>query len=189
MIFHILRMYDYKHPRTWDEILPYVQHSYNKSLHNSIVHNPFKVCLGSQPLAPIEVTLPIVVAQEESSHTQIEADWETKFVDCIQHIQQRVPDIVQKSNSRYKQCHNQYPVPHKFQVGDKVWLHLQKECLTGPHQKLCSLRYRPYTITKTVGENSFELSIPPFLGLHPVFNVELLRPYFPPLLDTSDPSK
>jgi hypothetical protein len=37
-----------------------------------------------------------------------------------------------------------------------------------------------------VGENDFELSIPPFLGLHRVFNAELLRPYFPPLLDTSD---
>jgi hypothetical protein len=36
-----------------------------------------------------------------------------------------------------------------------------------------------------VGDNYFELSIPPFLGLHPVFNVDLLRPYFPPLLDTS----
>jgi hypothetical protein len=36
-----------------------------------------------------------------------------------------------------------------------------------------------------VGDNSFELNIPPFLGLHPVFNVDLLRPYFPPLLDTS----
>jgi hypothetical protein len=35
-----------------------------------------------------------------------------------------------------------------------------------------------------VGDNAFELSIPPFLGLHPIFNVELLRPYFPPLLDT-----
>jgi hypothetical protein len=37
-----------------------------------------------------------------------------------------------------------------------------------------------------MGDNSFELSIPPFLGLHPVFNVDLLRPYFPPLLDTSE---
>ena len=44
----------------------------------------------------------------------------------------------------------------------------------------------PYTITKAIGDNAFELSIPPFLGLHPVFNVELLRPYFPPLLDTSE---
>ena len=27
---------------------------------------------------------------------------------------------------------------------------------------------------------------PPFLGLHLVFNVDLLRPYFPPLLDISE---
>jgi len=37
-----------------------------------------------------------------------------------------------------------------------------------------------------MGDNYFELSISPFLGLHPVFNVDRLRPYFPPLLDTSD---
>jgi hypothetical protein len=30
------------------------------------------------------------------------------------------------------------------------------------------------------------LNIPPFLGLHPMFNMDLLRPYFPPLLDTSN---
>jgi hypothetical protein len=35
-------------------------------------------------------------------------------------------------------------------------------------------------------DNFFELNIPPFLGLHLVFNVDLLRPYFPPLLDTSE---
>jgi hypothetical protein len=82
--------------------------------------------------------------------------------------------------------HDQHRVPHKFQVGDKVWLHLQKERLTGPHRKLRPLRYGSYTITKAVGDNAFELNIPPFLGLHPVFNVDLLRPYFPPLLDTSE---
>jgi hypothetical protein len=36
-----------------------------------------------------------------------------------------------------------------------------------------------------MGDNSFELNIPPFLGPHPMFNVDILRPYFPPLLDTS----
>ena len=41
-------------------------------------------------------------------------------------------------------------------------------------------------ITKVVDDNAFELSIPPFLGLHPVFNVDLLHPYFSPLLDTSE---
>ena len=37
-----------------------------------------------------------------------------------------------------------------------------------------------------MGDNFFELNIPPFLGLHPVFNVYLIQPYFPPLLDTSE---
>ena len=60
------------------------------------------------------------------------------------------------------------------------------ECLTRPHLKLQPLRYGPYTITKAVGENSFELSIPPFLVLHPLFNAGCLRPYLPPLLYTSD---
>ena len=74
-------------------------------------------------------------------------------------------------------------------MGDKVWLHLQKERLAGPHHKLRPLRYGPYTITKVIRDSSFKLSIPPFLGLHPVFNVDRLWPYFPPLLDTSDMEK
>jgi hypothetical protein len=35
-----------------------------------------------------------------------------------------------------------------------------------------------------MGVNAFELSIPPFLDLHSVFNVDLLQTHFPPLLDT-----
>jgi hypothetical protein len=77
-------------------------------------------------------------------------------------------------------------VPHKFQVGNKVWLRLLKEWLIGPHRKLRPLQYRPYIITKAVDDNAFALNILPFLGLHRVFNVALLRPYFPPLLDTSE---
>eukprot|EP00253_Pinus_taeda_P033938 PITA_33938 len=113
MIVHNLCMYNSKHPHTWDESLPYVQHNYNRALHSSTGHNP-------------------------------------------------------------------------FQVGNKVWLHLQKERLIGAYPKLKPLQYGPYTIIKAVGDNAFELSIPPFLGLHPVFNVDYLWPYFPPLLDTSD---
>jgi hypothetical protein len=71
-------------------------------------------------------------------------------------------------------------------VGDKIWLHLQKEFLTRPHQNFHLVHYGPYTITKEVDDNYFDLNLPPILGLHPVFNVDLLRPYFPPLLDTSE---
>jgi hypothetical protein len=189
MIMHILCMYNSNHPHTWDAILPYVQHRYNRALHSSTGHNPFQVGLGFQPLGPIDVALPLAVTSTDSSPAPTEADKATRLIEWIQHIRQQVQDILQKSNDKYKQHHDQHRVPHKFQVGNKVWLHLQKEHLTRPHRKLFPLLYGLYTITKATGDNSFELNIPPFLGLHPVFNVDLLRPYFPPLLDTSEIEK
>jgi len=130
--------------------------------------------------------MPFAATQADSAHIQSEVSKENSFIERIQHILQQVHDILDRSNAKYKQRQDQHRVQHNFQVGDKVWLHLQKERLAGPHRKLCPLRYGPYTITKAIGDNAFELSIPPFLGLHPVFNVDRLRPYFPPLLDTSD---
>ena len=111
------------------------------------------------------------------------------FIECIQYIRQQVHDLLGRANAKYKQHHDQHRVSHKFQVGYKFWLHLQKECLARLHCKLRPLRYGPYTITKAVGDNAFELSIPLFLCLHPVFNVNYLRPYFRPLLNTSDVAK
>jgi hypothetical protein len=102
------------------------------------------------------------------------ANKSTKFIEWIQCIRQQVHDIFQKSNAKYEKHHYQYRVPHKFQMGDKVWLHLQNENLTRPHQKLHPLHYGPYTIMKDMGDTAFDLSIPPFLGLHLVFNVDLL---------------
>ena len=124
--------------------------------------------------------MPFAATHADSAHVQSETDKENSFIEHIQHIFQQVHDILEKSNAKYKQRHDQHRVPHKFEVGDKVWLHLPKEHLTGAYRKLKPLRYGPYTITKAVGDNSFELNIPPFLGLHPVLNVDCLRPYFPP---------
>jgi hypothetical protein len=130
MIVHILCMYNSEHPLTWDDIFPYVQHSDNRSLHSSTGHDPFQVGLGFQPLGPIDVALPLAVTSTDSYPSPTEADKDTRFIERIQHIHQQVQDILQKSNDKYKQRHDQHRVPHKFQVGDKVWLHLQKEHLT-----------------------------------------------------------
>ena len=60
MIIQILCMYHSKHPYTWDESLPYVQHSYNREIHISTNHKPFEVCLKYQPLATINVLIPLM---------------------------------------------------------------------------------------------------------------------------------
>ena len=88
MIVHILRMYNSKHPRTWDESLPYVRHSYNRALHSSTNHNPFQVGLGFQPLCPIDIAMPFAASQANSTHIQSEVFKANNFIECIQHIHQ-----------------------------------------------------------------------------------------------------
>jgi hypothetical protein len=113
-IMHILRMYNSNHPCTWDDILPYVQHNYNRAIHSSIDHIPFQVGLEFQPLGPMDVALPLAATPEDSSHAQNENDKATWFIKHIQHIHQHVQDILQKTNAKYKQCHDQHWAPHKF---------------------------------------------------------------------------
>jgi hypothetical protein len=88
MIVNILRMYNSKNPRTWDESLPYVQHNYNRSLHISTVHNPFQVGLRFQPLGTIDVALPLAVTSTDSSPAPNEYEKATRFIEQIQHIHQ-----------------------------------------------------------------------------------------------------
>jgi hypothetical protein len=90
MIMHILCMYKSNHPFTWDESLPYVQHSYNRALHSSTSHNPFQVGLGFQPLGSIDVSLPLAVTLTDSYPDPIEAEKATRFIEWIQHIYQQV---------------------------------------------------------------------------------------------------
>ena len=94
MIIHILWMYHSKHPHTWDESLPYVQHSYNWALHTTIRHSPFEVCLGYQPLAPIDIALPISQSSQPLN-TKKEADKVDKFIEKIKQLQQQVHDILE----------------------------------------------------------------------------------------------
>ena len=118
MIIHIIHMYNSKHPCMWDENLPYVQHSYNKALHSSTGHNPFQVGLGLQPLCPINLAVPFSATQVDSAHVQYEYDRGNNFIERIHHILQQVHDILDRANAKYKWCHDQHRVPHKFQVGE-----------------------------------------------------------------------
>jgi len=81
------------------------------------------------------VAMPFAATHADSAHVQSKIDKEDSFIEHIQCIHQQFHDIMEKSNAKYKQRHDQHQVPHKFQVGDKVWLHLEKECLTRAYQK------------------------------------------------------
>ena len=70
-------------------------------IHSSIGHIPFKVCLGYQPLAPIDVSIPVMQSNLVPCLDK-EKDRAIKFIDKIHHLQQQVHEILEKTNKKYK---------------------------------------------------------------------------------------
>jgi hypothetical protein len=91
----------------------------------------------------------------------------------------QVQDTLKKSQERYKAQHDQHKTKKTFKVGDRVWLHLNKERLQGHGKKINDLQYGPFEVLKKVGDNSYRLILPPYMCIYLVVNVENLKLYEP----------
>jgi hypothetical protein len=56
------------------------------------------------------------------------------------------------AQDRAKERHEKQRTAISYQIGDRVWLHLDKKRFKGQHHKLLPIRYGPYTILEKVGE-------------------------------------
>jgi hypothetical protein len=52
---HILRGYNQKHPKNWDENMIYIKQYYNRSIHISTGKSPFETCFGYFPPSLLDV--------------------------------------------------------------------------------------------------------------------------------------
>jgi hypothetical protein len=71
--------------------------SYTRSLHNSIGHNPFMVCLGFQPLSPIDIAPHVAYSLTDSFHTQTKDYHVARLFEQIQPLQNQAHDILQQT--------------------------------------------------------------------------------------------
>ena len=71
-------------------------------------------------------------------------------------------------------------------MGDKLWLQLNKERIHGPHKKIKALWYGPFEVLEKVGDNAYKLSIPPYMHIYSVVNVDILKLYEPSMLDQEE---
>ena len=73
-------------------------------------------------------------------------------------------------------------VDHQFQVGDRLWLHINKERLKGEGNKLKPILYGPFTILEKNGTNAFRLDLTPYMQIYSVVNVKNLKLFEPPMI-------
>jgi hypothetical protein len=93
-----------------------------------------------------------------------------------------VQEKLEKSQAKYKKIHEKHHVDHSFQVGDEVWIYINKERLKGEGKKLKPIRYGPLNILEKIGNNAFCLDLPPYIQMYAVVDVDNLRLYGPPLV-------
>ncbi len=70
---------------------------------------------------------------------------------------------MENSQGKYNARHDKHQVDHKFQFGDEVWLHINKERLQGEDKKIKPIRYGPFRILEKIGGNSFRLDLPSYM--------------------------
>jgi hypothetical protein len=51
----LLRGYNQKNLKRWDENMIYIHHSYNRAFHTSNGKSPFETCFGHFPPSPLDV--------------------------------------------------------------------------------------------------------------------------------------
>ena len=156
----------------------YIQHAYNCAKHSSTQTSPFEACLGYLPRSSLD----LIFGKDFAIDGHSDIDKSKKFIEQIQLIHQIVQDQLEKSQGKYKARLNKHCVDHKFQVGDKVWLHIRKERLQGEGKKLKPIHYGPFRILENIGENVFKLDFPSYMQIYSIVNVENLRFYEPPLI-------
>jgi hypothetical protein len=181
---HLLRGYCNKHPKLWDEQFPYVQHAYNHAMHSSTQRTPFEVCLGYFPKSPMDFSF----GEASKEDGQDDTDKVERFIQRIQQVHQAVQEQLEKSQAKYKARHDKHQVDHQFQVGDQVWLHINKDIMKGEGKNLRPIRYGPFKILENIGTNAFHLDLPSYMQMYSVVNVENLKLYEPPMIMDEDES-
>jgi len=139
---------------------------------------PFQVIYGFNPKSPNEMDLdqaePIPTLQE--SFTTFQTNWQ-RAQDCLA--------VTQLRQAAYTDNHRK---PVMFKVGDQVMFDNRNLRVTGrlhgPRAKLCPKFYGPFKVIKKINDNAYELDFPKALSqIHPVINIELLKPYTDPALN------
>jgi hypothetical protein len=69
-----------------------------------------------------------------------------------------------------------------FNVGDKVWLSTKHIKTARISKKLDYKRIGPYTVSKVINKNAYNLDLPSTLRIHDVFHVSLLDVYKEPTI-------
>ena len=121
----------------WDEWLPALMLAYNTSYHSTIATTPFELLFGVKP------RLPSLPAPDIERHHYGESIAAERF-QMLQQARRLAQQTAAEQGEKYKNQYDKLASPHKFEIGQKVWL--SDTTSIGKNAKLTPNWIGPYQI-------------------------------------------
>jgi hypothetical protein len=165
----MLRHYLSHTQRYWSDLLPVSEFAYNNSVNATTGLTPFELDLGHHPVTSHSVDANLEVAAAET------------FIERQQALMNIAYEYIQKAQSHQAEQYNKTKNSKEFQEDDLVLLstkHTNPPFLPSRSSKKLRSKYiGPFRITRKVSPTSYELDPPGHIKMHPIINVEYLKPY------------
>jgi len=164
-----LRAFCNYHQDDWDDYLDMLELGFNSAQQASTKSSPHELVYGVAPRLPIDVALDTLTPRVPAA-----VDRAARMKQALDFARGQLV-TAQERQARNADRHRR---DLKLAVGDQVLLSTEHLQLRNFTNKLCSRFVGPFSVTKVVNANAFELALPPQLkALHPVFNISRLKPY------------
>ena len=167
----------------WDELLPDAQLAINNSWQESIQNTPYFVNFGEHPWIPgltfkqaLRRSNPRGLDEDisKSDRLSLRRRWPKERAAVLSHARECIVRATERTKRQFDKSRNAI----EFQVGDRVLLNTRNLKFKGLEcRKLMPRFIGPFTIEERVGSVSYKLTLPDTMAVHPVFHVELLRPF------------
>ena len=150
----------------WDKLLPMAEFAINDSVSVTTKFSPFQLMYGMNPRKPINMV--------NESKAPAAEEFIKEMISAIT----RARDNITKAQAAMKAQADKHCRDHTFQIGDKVMLSTKNLNLKSTHSRKLSPKWvGPFKIIEQSHKDSFQLDLEGKFNIHPVFHVNLLKPY------------
>ena len=166
-----LRIFTRYKPAQWSTYITLAEIAYNNSTHTSTGFSPYYLTYQRH----INLPLDFAITDIHSKNAAVE-----QLLNDRQHILKTARQHLAQTNDNMIKHNTHKNTPIAFNINDQVLVH--KSAFRTQHHikdinKFDDRWHGPYTITRIINPNAFQLDFPPSFKTHNVINISFLRPY------------